>query len=49
MLLLWLHFIKIICMLLPVFMAVARTADIVGVMGEEGQTTARLYSSPEHY
>ena len=30
-------------------MAVARTADIVGVMGEEGQTTARLYSSPEHY
>lgn len=33
MLLVWLHCIKFICMLLPVFVAVARTADAIGVVG----------------
>lgn len=41
-----LHCIKFICILLTVFMAVARTADCVGVMGEDGQTAV---CSPESY
>lgn len=49
MLLMWLHGIKFICMLLPVFMAVARIADTVGVMGEDCPTAVRLYGSPEDY
>lgn len=40
--LVWLHCIKFICILLTVFMAVARTADTIGVMGEDGQTAVRL-------
>lgn len=43
MLFMWLHCIKFICMLLPVFMAVARTADTVGAIGEDCQTAVRLY------
>lgn len=44
--LVWLHCIKFICILLTVFMAVDRTADAVGVMGEDGQTAV---CSPESY
>jgi len=40
--LVWLHCIAFICILLTVFMAAARTADAVGVMGEDCQTAVRL-------
>lgn len=43
----WLHYIKCICMLLPVFMAIARTADTLGLRGQDCQTAVRLYGSPE--
>lgn len=43
----WLHCIKCICMLLPVFMAVARTADTLGVSREDCQIAVRMYGSPE--
>ena len=49
MLLMWLHCIKFICILLTVFMAVTRTADSAGVMGEGCQTAVRLYGSTEGY
>lgn len=48
MLLMWLHCIKFICMLPPVFMAVARTADTFGMI-EDCQTAVKLYGSPEDY